>query len=122
MARWIFMISTTALLIACSGAPEPDAGQSASEAWTAEQLRAFRQFKSDPAQRAATADTIARAFPAAFNYDELRVTQVDAALISQQRLVELLGQPSVSFSLVDRPEYFGANGRRSGNEQVVHRC
>jgi hypothetical protein len=72
-------------------------------------VQAFRQFKSNASGRAAAADGIARAFPAAFNYDRLRVNSSEVATISQERLVELLGRPSVSLSLVDRPEYLGAS-------------
>lgn len=117
MTRWFFVIVITALLAACGKAHETDIAEKREPAWTAEQLQAFRQFRSSYRQesgssRAAVAESVARAFPAAFNYDELRVIPSGVATISQERLVELLGRPSVSFSLVDRPEYLGANTRR----------
>lgn len=112
MARRFFVIVITALLAACGKAHEADIAEKPEPAWTVEQLQEFQQFKSNASNRAAVADSIARAFPAAFNYDELRVNPSEAAAISQERLVELLGQPSVSFSLIDRPEYLGANARR----------
>lgn len=99
MGRWIFVTLITALLAACGRGGAPGADRSAPEAWSDEQLQAFQRFKADAAGRAAVVETIARAFPATFNYD--------TRLISQQRLVELLGRPSVSFSLVERPEYLG---------------
>lgn len=112
MARWFFVISITALLTACGKAHETDIAENREPRWTAGQLQAFAEFKSNASSRAAVADSIAGAFPAAFNYDELRVNTSELATISQERLVDLLGRPSVSFSLVDRPAYLGANTRR----------
>jgi hypothetical protein len=112
VARWFFVMVITALLAACGKAHEAEFAEKPEPAWTAEQLQAFRQFKSSASGRAAVADSVARAFPAAFNYDDLRVNASEVAAISQERLVELLGRPSVSFSLVDRPEYLGAGVRR----------
>lgn len=112
VARCFFVILITALLSACGDMGESSVAAVNAPAWNAEQLLAFQQFKSDPTQRAAVADTVARSFPAAFNYDELRVIATDAAQVPQERLIELLGRPSVSFSLVERPEYLGANRRR----------
>lgn len=112
VVRWFFVISVTALLAACGQANEANFAEKAESAWTAEQRQAFQQFKNNSTQRAAVADTVARSFPAAFNYDELRARPASATSISQERLVELLGRPSISFSWVDRPEYLGANGRQ----------
>lgn len=112
MARWILVILITALLAACDDAREARVAEQSVAAWSAEQRQAFQQFRSDSARRAAVADVVARSFPAAFNYDELRVVSTDVAPIAQDRLVELLGRPSNSFSLVDRPEYLGANRRQ----------
>lgn len=112
MARWFFVILITALLVACGKTHETESAQKPEPAWTAAQLQVFQQFKSNASSRVAFAGSVARAFPAAFNYDELRVNASEVAAISQERLVELLGQPSVSFSLVDRPEYLGASVRR----------
>jgi hypothetical protein len=111
VARWLFVILITALLSACGDEREASVAEQ-SVAWSAEQQQAFQQFKSNSPQRAAVADLVARSFPAAFNYDELRVVSTNVAPIAQERLVELLGRPSVSFSLVDRPEYLGANRRQ----------
>src|SRR5690606_32252388 len=112
VARWIFVILITALLSACDRAPKQRVAEGSAAVWNAEQLQAFQNFKTDPAQRATVADTVAGSFPAAFNHDELRVVPTAAAPIPQERLVELLGRPSASFSLVERPEYLGANRRR----------
>jgi hypothetical protein len=106
------VILFTALLSACDRQREPRVAERNAPAWSAGQVQAFQQFKSNTAQRAAVADSVARSFPAAFNYEELRVTSSKVAPIAQERLVELLGRPSVSFSLVDRPEYLGANRRQ----------
>lgn len=110
MARWIFVMLITALLSACDGRDASDASKNSGETWNAEQLQAFQKFKSDATQRAAVAETVARSFPAAFNRNELQVDveSDEAGSISQRRLVELLGRPSVSFSLVEHPEYLGA--------------
>lgn len=112
MARWIFVIVITVLLSACGEAPEPREAEPGAAAWSAAQLQAFQRFKSEPAQRATVAGTVANSFPAAFNYDEWRVIPTEDAPIPQERLVELLGRPSASFSLVERPEYLGANRRQ----------
>lgn len=104
MGRWIFVTLITALLSACGRGGAPGADRSGQEHWSAEQLQAFQRFKSDAAGRAAVVETIARSLPATFNHD--------AGSISQQRLVELLGRPSVSFSLVERPEYLGDDSPR----------
>lgn len=119
VARWIFVSLITALLSACGGADAPGAGERSGETWSAEQLQAFEQFKSNVARRAAVAETVARSFPAAFNGPLAIEGMTDGAIdpepdnagsISQPRLVELLGRPSVSFSLVERPEYLGTEG------------
>ena len=81
MARWFFVISITALLTACGKAHETDIAEKREPEWTAEQLQAFAEFKSNSSSRAAVADSVARAFPAAFNYDELRVTASEVAAI-----------------------------------------
>ena len=103
MARWIFVTLITALLSACGRGGAPDADRAFQEHWSAEQLQAFQRFKSDPAARTTVVESIARSFPASFSH-------ADAGAISQQRLVELLGRPSVSFSLVERPEYLAGEG------------
>ncbi|WP_129647736.1 hypothetical protein [Peristeroidobacter agariperforans] len=112
MARWFFVISVTALLSACGKAHETNIAEKLEPRWTAQQLQAFAEFKTNASGRAAVVDDIARTFPAAFNYEELRVNASEVATIPQERLVELLGRPSVSFSLVDRPEYLGASTRQ----------
>ncbi|MBM0107776.1 hypothetical protein JM946_23830 [Steroidobacter sp. S1-65] len=99
MARWIFVTLITALLSSCG---RHGADRATQEDWSAEQLQAFEQFKSDATARPRVVESIARSFPATFNH-------ADRA-ISQQRWVELLGRPSVSFSSVERPEYLAGEG------------
>lgn len=100
VARWFFVTLITALLSSCG---RHGADQAAQEQWSAEQLQAFQQFKSDATVRPKVVESIARAFPATFNH-------AAAGAMSQQRWVELLGRPSVSFSLVERPEYLAGEG------------
>lgn len=111
MARCLFVMLITALLAGCGDTSESRTAERDGPTWSAEQLQAFQQFKLDPVRRAAVADAVARSFPASFTHDEQRAAGA-AAPVPQEGLVELLGRPTVSFSLVERPEYLGAGRPR----------
>jgi hypothetical protein len=111
LARCFFVMLITALLAGCGDTRESRSAERNGMSWSAEQLQAFQQFKLDPAQRAPVADAVARSFPVTFNHDEQRAAGT-AAPVAQESLVELLGRPNVSFSLVERPEYLGAERPR----------